>query len=133
MFCSDVKASAALRRYVAAVGTIWEASKLGGLKINEWLQSRKSDPSRNRFDGQTREEKEKADLDSVRGKADDVEEETGKCTPCTRRDRGPGNQGRIRRDNVGKVPPAAGAGSNLQRLLARGISRRRGEPSGIGA
>ena len=25
----------------------------------------------------------KADLDSVRGKADDVEEETGKCTPRT--------------------------------------------------
>jgi hypothetical protein len=30
-----------------------------------------------------REKKEKADLDSVRGKADDVEEETGKCTPRT--------------------------------------------------
>ena len=28
-----------------------------------------------------REKKEKADLDSVRGKADDVEEETDKCTP----------------------------------------------------
>ena len=53
-----------------------------------------------------------ADLDSVRGKADDVEEETGRCTPRNRRDRGPGTQGRIHRDNVGKVPPAAGAGSN---------------------
>src|SRR5262249_5551398 len=83
MLCSDVKASAALRRSVAAVGTIWEASKLGGLNIKEWLQSRNCDPSRNRFDGQMREKKEKADLDSVRGKADDVEEETGKGTPRT--------------------------------------------------
>jgi hypothetical protein len=42
-----------------------------------------------------------ADLDSVRGKADDVEEETGRSTPRNRRDRGPGTQGRIHRDNVG--------------------------------
>jgi len=55
-----------------------------------------------------------ADLDSVRGKADDVEEETGMCTPRDRRDRGPGTQGRIHRDNVGKVPPAAGAGAVAQ-------------------
>jgi hypothetical protein len=41
--------------------------------------------------GETRE----ADLDSVRGKAEDVEEETGTCTPRDRRDRGPGTQGRI--------------------------------------
>ena len=34
--------------------------------------------------------------------------------------------------NVGKVPPAAGAGRNLQRLLERGSGRRRGEPNGIG-
>ena len=78
------------------------------------------------FDGKTRE----ADLDSERGKADDVEEETGMCTSRDRRDRGPGTQGRIHRDNVGKVPPAAGAGSNLQRLLARGLGRRRGERVG---
>ena len=74
-----------------------------------------------------------ADLDSVRGKADDVEEETGMCTPRYRRGRGPGTQGRIHRDNVGKVPLAAGAGSNLQRLLERGLGRRRGEPNGIDA
>jgi hypothetical protein len=71
-----------------------------------------------------------ADLDSVRGKADDVEEETGRGTPRDRRDRGPGTQGRIHRDNVGKVPPAAGAGRNLQRLLERGLGRRRGERVG---
>ena len=30
------------------------------------------------------------------------------CTPRNRRGRGPGTQGRIRRDNVGVVPPVAG-------------------------
>ena len=34
---------------------------------------------------------------------------------------------------VGMVPSAAGAGSNLQRLLERGLGRRRGESNGIGA
>jgi hypothetical protein len=37
----------------------------------------------------------------------------------TRRGKGPGIRGRIRRDNVGKIPLAAGAGSDLQRLLER--------------
>jgi hypothetical protein len=32
----------------------------------------------------------------------------------------------------GWFPPAAGAGSNLQRLLERGLGRRRGESNGIG-
>jgi hypothetical protein len=52
-----------------------------------------------------------ADLDSVRGKADDVEEETGMCTPRNRRARGPGTQGRIHRDNVGKIGAADKAGN----------------------
>ena len=102
---------------------------MGGLNIKKWLQPSKKDPSRNRFDGEMRE----ADLDSERGKADDAEEETGRCTPRYRRDRGLGTQGRIHRDNVGKVPWAAGAGSNLHRLLERGLGRRRGEPIGIDA
>src|SRR4030095_6791794 len=42
MFCSDVKVSAALRLYRAAVGTIWVASKLGGLNIKKCLQPRKT-------------------------------------------------------------------------------------------
>jgi hypothetical protein len=37
-----------------------------------------------------------------------------------RRGMGSGISGKIRRDNVGKVPWVAGAGSNLQRLLKRG-------------
>jgi len=52
-------------------------------------------------------------------------------TPRNRRDRGPGTQGRIHRDNVGKILLAAGAGSNLQRLLERGFGRRRGKPAGL--
>jgi hypothetical protein len=38
------------------------------------------------------------------GKADDAEEETGKCTLRDRRGKGPGIRGKIRRDNVGKIP-----------------------------
>jgi hypothetical protein len=33
---------------------------------------------------------------------------------------GPGIRGKIRRDIVGRIPVAAGAGSNLRRLLERG-------------
>ena len=36
---------------------------------------------------------------------------------ASRRDRGPGITGKILRDNVGKNPLAAGAGSNLQSFL----------------
>ncbi len=61
------------------------------------------------------------------------EEETGKRTLGSRRSRGPSIQGRIRRDNVGKIPLAAGADSNLHRLRERGYGRRRGEPEWIGA
>src|ERR1035438_4697862 len=60
------------------------------------------------------------------GKADDAEEETGKSTSRYRRARGPGIRGKICRDNVGKIPLAAGTGSNLQRLL-RSEERRVGK------
>ena len=60
-----------------------------------------------------------------------MEEETGMGTPRDRRGRGPGTQGRIHRDNVGKVPPAAGAGRNLQRLLERGFRPKERRASGI--
>src|SRR5216684_3280357 len=42
------------------------------------------------------------------GKADDTEEETGIRTPWDRRGKGPSIRGKIRRDNVGKIPVAAG-------------------------
>jgi hypothetical protein len=40
----------------------------------------------------------RAERDREQGKAADVEEETGRCTPRNRRGRGPGTQGRIHRD-----------------------------------
>ena len=47
------------------------------------------------------------------------------CGTC--RGTGPGIWGRIRRDNVGRIPVAAGAGSNLQRLHERGQKAEVGE------
>jgi len=96
----------------AAVGTTWEVSKLGGLNIKKCLQSRKATSTRRRIRGMKRE----ADPYLCMGKAVDTEEETGECTQWYRRDRGRSIRGKIRRDNVGKSPVAAGAGSNLQRL-----------------
>jgi hypothetical protein len=116
MFCSDVKAPAALLEVELAVGTIWGASKLGGPNIKKCLQPRKLSPPRNRFGGKKRE----ADRLDIWGRPMTPEEETGKSTLGTRRGRGPSIQGKIRRDNVGKIPLAAGAGSNRGRLLERG-------------
>jgi hypothetical protein len=58
-----------------AVGTIWEASKLGGLNIKKCLQPRKTcrEKSCSRKQAGSRP-------NSYTGKADDTEEETGKCT-----------------------------------------------------
>src|ERR1700758_3418089 len=44
------------------------------------------------------------------GKADDIGEETGKCTRWDRRDWGPGIWGKSCGDNIGNIPLAAGAG-----------------------
>ena len=55
-----------------------------------------------------------ADLLTSLGKADDTEEETGKSFLWNHRGAGPHIQGKIHRDNIGKIPVAAGAGSNLQ-------------------
>src|ERR1700683_2799832 len=52
---------------------------------------------------------------------------------ANRRDRGPGITGKFLRDNVGKDPLAAGAGSNLPCVLERDFSRSRGKPDGFGA
>jgi len=57
---------------------------------------------------------------AAQGKADDTDEETGTSSLWDRRGMGPGIRGKIRRNNVGKVPPAAGADGNLHRLLERG-------------
>jgi len=54
------------------------------------------------------------------GKADDTGEETGKRTRWDRRGTGSSIQGKIFRDNVGKLPWAAGAEYDLQGLFERG-------------
>ena len=111
-----------------AVGTTWRASKLRGLNIKEYLQPRNSprEKSYSRNEAGSRPKR-------LVGKADDTDEETGKCSLWDRRGTGSSISGRIFRDNVGKNPLAAGAGSNLQRLPERGENRRRGEPDGFGA
>jgi hypothetical protein len=98
-----------------AVGTTWEASKLGGLNIKKCLQSR------NDFRGKVVSRVEAGSQSSVaQGKADDTDEETGTSSLWDRRGMGPGIRGKILRDNVGIIPVAAGAGSNLRRLHERG-------------
>ncbi len=112
----------------AAVGTIWEMSKLGGLNVRKCLQPRKTLRGKIVFAG-----KAGSRPTPLLGKAEDTGEETGKRTLWDRRGMGPGIRGKIRRDNVGKVLLAAGAGSYLPRLHERGYGRRSGEPERIGA
>lgn len=87
-------------------------SKLGGLNIKKCLQRRKTLRGKIVFAG-----KAGSRPLPLLGKADDMGEETGKSTLWDRRGMGPDIRGKIRRDNVGKVPLVAGAGSNRQRLL----------------
>ncbi len=114
------------RLRTAAVGAIGVASKLGGLNISEWLQLRKQARSRNRLS----ESCGKADPVGMRGRPMSLREETGMCTSTTRRGRGPGIQGKICRDNVGKGHLPAGTGDNLRRLADQGSDRRRREGFG---
>ena len=100
---------------LAAVGAIWERSKLRGLNITKCLQPRKLTRGKVAFADQNGKP-----THSVLGKAVDIEEETGRSTRWDRRGRGPGIWGKICRDRVGKMPLAAGAGSNLHRLSERG-------------
>lgn len=86
----------------AAVGTIWEMSKLGGLNITKCLQPRKTLRGKIVFAGKAGSRPR-----PLLGKADDTGEETGKRTLWDRRGMGPDIRGKIRRDNVGKIPLAA--------------------------
>ena len=100
---------------LAAVGTIWGASKLGGRNITEYLQPRKRGLREvviRRTDAGSRPV-------NHLGKAVDTVEETGASTRWYRRGRGSSIQGKILGDNVGKLPWAAGTGYNLQGLSER--------------
>jgi len=88
---------------------------MGGLNIKEYLQPRKT------LRGKSCSRNEAGSRPKISlGKAADADEETGKRSLWDRRGTGSGMQGKILRDNVGKNPLAAGAGSNLPRLPARG-------------
>jgi hypothetical protein len=63
---------------VAAVGTIWGVSKLGGRNIKEYLQPRNSPHEKSLFVG-----KRGKPTHPCLGKADDIVEETGESTRCT--------------------------------------------------
>ena len=66
------------------------------------------------------------------GKADDAEEEPGKCTPWTAVAGAQASEERSAENNVEKVPWAARAGSNLRSLPERGrMVRRKGEATGL--
>src|SRR4029079_18978178 len=114
----------------AAVGTIWGASKLGGLNITQYLQPRKSSPARSRFKRDSCGKPTHFPL----GKADGTVEETGASTRCTAGVGDPASKnrllegahralsmrayGRRPRDaltcaSVGMLPWAAGTGYNL--------------------
>ena len=89
-------------------------NKIGGRNITEYLQPRNKCP---------REVVLRSEAGSRSHlsweKADDTVEETGKCTQWDRRGTGSSIQGKIPRDNVGKLARAAGAGYNLRGLFER--------------
>ena len=67
------------------------------------------------------------------GKADDIGEETGKCTRWDRRAWGPGIWEKTCGDNIGNIPLAAGADGNLHRLLKRGYKPKDRRGKGMDA
>jgi hypothetical protein len=70
----------------AAVGTIWETSKFGGLNINGISAASKSRSAKSRVCGLEAGSRPTLLL----GEADDTKEETGKCTSWDRRGMGSG-------------------------------------------
>jgi hypothetical protein len=102
------------RRRYPAVGTTWVASKLGGLKINEWLQRRNHPSVRKSLNGALWE----ADpWDFGEGRCD--RGSNGYMHPVAHRGKGPSIRGKIGRDNAGKGLCPAGAHNNLQGLWIR--------------
>ena len=100
---------------LAAVGAIWETTQTQRPEHNEMSASSKTSPRKVAL-----AERNGKPTHSVLGKADDIGEETGKSTRWDRRGTGSSIQGKIFRDNVGKLPWAAGAEYNLQGLFERG-------------
>src|SRR5260370_31203213 len=98
-----------------AVGTMWRASKRGGLNIKKYLQPRNSprEKSYSRNEAGSRPKR-------LVGKAADTDEETGRCSLWDRRGTGSSISGKIFRITSGRTHRQQGLVGNLPRLLARG-------------
>jgi len=92
-----------------AVGETWVASKPGGLNVRN-SDDLETPAARSLFAGDSGKPTHRRDL----GKADDVGEETGKCTLQPGGINGSSILGKTGRDNVGKNQIPAEARSNLQ-------------------
>jgi hypothetical protein len=112
----------------AAVGTIWRASKLGGLNIMEYLQPRNSprEKSYSRNEAGSRPKR-------LVGKAADTDEETGRCSLWDRRGTGSSISGKIFRITSGRTRWQQGLVATCQDSSHEAKCRRRGEPAGFGA
>jgi len=111
---------------LAVVGAIGEASKLGGLNITKCLQPRKIARGKVAFAEQTGSRPF-----SAFGKADDLEEETGKSTRGDRRGRGPGIWGKICRIESGRCRWQQGLAATCRDSWNEVNNRRTGEPTGL--
>jgi hypothetical protein len=111
-----------------AVGTIWRASKLGGLNIKEYLQPRKSprEKSYSRNEAGSRPKR-------LVGKAADTDEETGTRSLWDRRGTGSSISGKIFRITSGRTHWQQGLVATCQDSWHEAKCRRKGEPYGFGA
>ena len=111
-----------------AVGTIWRASKLGGLNIKEYLQPRKSHCEKSYSWNEAGSRPKR-----LVGKAADTDEETGTCSLWDRRGTGSSISGKIFRITSGRTPWQQGLVATCQDSSHEAKCRRRGEPEGFGA
>ena len=113
---------------LAAVGAIWETTQTQRPEHNEMSASSKTSPRKVAL-----AERNGKPTHSVLGKADDIEEETGRSTRWDRRGRGPGIWGKICRIESGRTRWQQGLVATCRDSRNEVNNRRRGEPAGFGA
>src|SRR5215471_14951437 len=113
---------------IAAVGTIWGASKLGGRNITNYLRPRKPPPARSRFKRDTCGQPTHFPL----GKADDTVEETGASTRCTAGVGDPASKHRLSEIMSGSCRGQQGLVTTCKDSPNEAKNRRRREPNGSG-
>ena len=114
---------------LAAVGTIWGASKLGGRNITKYLQPRKSPPHEVVSSGTTAGSRPIFPL----GKADGTVEETGESTRCTAGVGDLASKNRLLDITSGSCRGQQGLGTTCKDSPNEAKSRSRREPNGSGA